>query len=249
VLTVSANASVVEARLRAGGYACPDRGCGGSLGPWGWARERVVEAGARGRGPAGRVRVRPRRARCRVCGATHVLLAVLFFSRRADSAAVIARAVELAVGGWGFRRIAKLLARPPTTVRDWLRSARAAASAGAGVLWAVACEAAPDPASVAPAPSGSLLGGLVSVCSALGAAVAARLRVDAPEWQSAAAAACRSRFLQASGGGAGSQHELALPPAWWRAEGWSSARDAGPAPPPGPVPGAPGRRGPTPGGG
>jgi hypothetical protein len=214
VLTVSADAAVVEARLRAGGYGCPVRGCPGVLGPWGRGRDRAVEAGTGGRGER-RVRFRPRRARCRVCGATQVLLPVVFFSRRADVALVIARAVELAAGGWGFRRIAKLLARPPTTVRGWLRSARVAASAGTGVLWAVAVGAAPDPAAVAPAPSPTPLGGLVSACAALAAGCAARWRGDAGPWQAAAAAACRSRFLQSSWWGPRSQHELALPPAWW----------------------------------
>ncbi|MDR2373016.1 MAG: hypothetical protein LBD77_02705, partial [Bifidobacteriaceae bacterium] len=163
------------------------------------------------------VSLTPRRARCRGCGGTHVLLAVLFLSRRADSAEVIARAVELGAGGRGFRRVAALLARPPNTVRGWLRSARAAAGAGLGVLWAVACEAAPDPARVAPRPAGPGLGGLVAVCSALAAAWGARFHGDAPPWWAAGAAVCRSRLLQASWWAGRSQHELALPPAWWRA--------------------------------
>jgi hypothetical protein len=43
VFTVGANAVEVESRLEKGELACPD--CGGSLGPWGWARPRVLRGG------------------------------------------------------------------------------------------------------------------------------------------------------------------------------------------------------------
>lgn len=56
-----------EADLARGGRSC--RSCGQSLAPWGFARARSVA------GPDGtRLRVRPRRARCRGCGTTHVPL-------------------------------------------------------------------------------------------------------------------------------------------------------------------------------
>src|SRR6266480_4064965 len=64
VLTVGANPVEVEARLVAGGLGCP--ACDGSLGPWGWARERLL------RGVRGPLMVRPRRARCLACGMSHV---------------------------------------------------------------------------------------------------------------------------------------------------------------------------------
>jgi len=57
-----------QRELAAGRLACP--GCGGRLGPWGHARARPV------RHPGGQQSwVRPRRACCAGCGATHVLLA------------------------------------------------------------------------------------------------------------------------------------------------------------------------------
>jgi hypothetical protein len=142
-----------------------------------------------------------------------VLLPDLFLSRRADSAAVIGRAVELAAAGWGYRRVAGVLGRPASTVRGWLRAARAAAG-GAGALWAVAAEVAPDPAAVYPRPAGSPFGDLVAVLSALAAAAGARWRREGPRWWSAGAAACRCRLLQASWWAGAAQHELALTPAW-----------------------------------
>jgi hypothetical protein len=66
VLTVEVSDRLVERRLAAGEMRCP--GCGEVLAPWGWARERVL----RGSGD-GRVRLRPRRTRCRGCAVTHVL--------------------------------------------------------------------------------------------------------------------------------------------------------------------------------
>jgi len=65
VLTVGLDDAEVENVLGSGLLRCPVAGCGERLGPWGWARERVV----RGAG-----RLRPRRGRCRGCLRTQVLL-------------------------------------------------------------------------------------------------------------------------------------------------------------------------------
>jgi hypothetical protein len=214
MLTVAAEPFVVEALLAACWLRCPDAGCPGTLRPWGRARPRVVEAGLGGRGSRG-VRLVPRRARCGVCRRTRVLLPDGFLSRRADSAAVIGRAVELAAAGRGHRKIAAVLGRPASTVRGWLRAARAAAAAGTGALWAVAAQVAPDAAAVRPRPAGTPLGDLVAALSALAAAAGARERRREPApWHSAGAAACRCRLLQASWWAGGAQHELALTPAW-----------------------------------
>jgi hypothetical protein len=69
----------------------------------------------------GVVRVRPRRARCAGCGATHVLLPVVLLLRRADAVVVIGTALSAKAGGAGYRRIAVGLGRPVETVRGWLR--------------------------------------------------------------------------------------------------------------------------------
>ena len=113
MLTVGVSPAEVEARLLKGALTCPD--CDGSLGPWGWARSRLL------RGARGSVAVRPRRARCLVCGVSHVLLPVFALVRRADLADVIGAALEAKAGGAGARSIAAGLCRPVETVRGWLR--------------------------------------------------------------------------------------------------------------------------------
>jgi len=110
VVMVGSDVVKVEERLLAGGYVC---GCGGVLAPWGHARPRRV----RGVGL-----LRPRRARCRSCAVTHVLLATVCLLRRADAAAVIGAALLAKATGSGHRPIARRLDRPASTVRGWLRS-------------------------------------------------------------------------------------------------------------------------------
>lgn len=106
-----------QVELVAGRLGCP--GCGGRLRPWGHARARPV------RHPGGRQSwVRPRRACCAGCGATHVLLAAAVLPRRADRVEVVGAALLAAAGGRGHRPIAAALGLPPDTVRGWLRRAR-----------------------------------------------------------------------------------------------------------------------------
>jgi transposase-like protein len=111
MLMVFADQARVEADLVGGFLGCP--GCGaGRLGPWGHAREREV----RGVG-----RLRPRRARCRRCRRTHVLLPESCLLRRRDAIAVIGEALAAKAAGIGHRVIAKRLGVPAETVRGWLR--------------------------------------------------------------------------------------------------------------------------------
>lgn len=77
VLIVGSDPVRVEADLLAGVVRCP--GCGGSVGPWSFARQRVL------RGEEGPVVVRPRRGRCRSCATTHVLLPDVAVLRRVDT--------------------------------------------------------------------------------------------------------------------------------------------------------------------
>lgn len=72
----------VERALLAGELGCPD--CGGRLGPWGWARWRVV----RRRGGE-EERHRPRRSRCAVCAVTHVPIGPNTLLLRRDGVEVI----------------------------------------------------------------------------------------------------------------------------------------------------------------
>ena len=92
MITVGLDTAAVETDLRSGRLDCTAAGCGAVLGPWGWARERVV----RGAG-----RLQPRRGRCRGCRRTQVLLPASVLLRRADAATVIGAALLAKAGGSG----------------------------------------------------------------------------------------------------------------------------------------------------
>lgn len=110
---VCAEQARVEADLVGGLLCCPS--CRGVLGPWGHGRRRVLRCWSGDRW------LRPRRARCRGCAGTHVLLPDVALLRRQDEIAVIGAAIEAKVAGWGYRRIASRLAVHADTVRGWLR--------------------------------------------------------------------------------------------------------------------------------
>ena len=112
-------AESAEQDLADGRMHCPRRGCGDTLKRWGHGRRRYV----RGLG-ADTIDVRPRRVRCRGCGATQVLLPAALQPRQADSTKVIGTALARKAKGQGYRRIAAALGRSPSTVRRWLRRAR-----------------------------------------------------------------------------------------------------------------------------
>ena len=113
------DADAVAADLAAGTLACPSCGTG-RLAPWGYGRERAVRL----RG--GRIaRLRPRRARCRSCRRTRVLLPSWCAPRRADGIEIIGAAAGLAMAGHGHRAVAAALGVPAATARGWLRRLRA----------------------------------------------------------------------------------------------------------------------------
>lgn len=122
MLMVEVEVGEVEAGLRGGLLGCPS--CAGVLAPWGFARERAVR-GFEG----GLLVLRPRRARCRGCERTHVLLPDACFLRRQYEADVIGAAFERNARGEGYRRIACELGVPVDTVRSWLRRLRERAEA------------------------------------------------------------------------------------------------------------------------
>ncbi len=113
MLIVCAEEARVEAELVGGLLGCPS--CRAVLGPWGHGRERVLRCSA------GERLLRPRRARCRGCEGTHVLLPDLVLSRRRDEVAVIGAAIAAKVTGGGHRPIARRLGVHADTVRGWLR--------------------------------------------------------------------------------------------------------------------------------
>jgi hypothetical protein len=143
VVMVCAEEAKVEADLVGGVLRCP--ACEGSLGPWGHARKRVI----RGFG-----RVRPRRARCRACRRTHVLLPDVCLLRRRDAVGVIGAALLARAAGHAHRRIAARLGVPEDTVRGWLRRFDRDAEAIRALFsrWAFALD--PELGAVGPAGSG-----------------------------------------------------------------------------------------------
>ena len=174
-MTVGLDAAQVENDLCAGLVSCEATGCGAALGPWGWARERIV----RGAG-----RLRPRRGRCRGCLRTQVLLPASVLLRRADAVTVIGAALLAKAAGAGHRPIAVLLNVPPCTVRGWLRRLGMVAAQVLGVLAAAAAELGteftPPAATVGP------VAAVVEMVGALAAAVARRLGGSCSPWRLAA---------------------------------------------------------------
>ena len=109
-LDVSAYAASGRA-IAAPAVRCP--ACGGPTGPWsGYQRHLRADA---------LLVVFVPRVRCLDCGRTDALLPWFVAPYRYDTVDVIGAALELHVGGAGVRRIATALARPETTVRDWVR--------------------------------------------------------------------------------------------------------------------------------
>lgn len=154
-MTVGLDGAAVEDALGAGEMSCPFVGCGQMLGPWGWARERVV----RGAG-----RLRPRRSRCRGCRRTQVLLPASVLLRRADAVTVIGAALLAKAGGAGHRRVAERLRVPNSTVRGWLRRIGAVTDRVLAVLAAAAAEL-----GVLFVPPVSTVGAVAAVVELLGA--------------------------------------------------------------------------------
>lgn len=147
MLIVCAEQARVESELVGGALACPS--CREVLGPWGHARERVLRCSLGDR------RLRPRRARCRGCAGTHVLLPDVALLRRQDEIAVIGAAIEAMVAGQGYRRIAGRLGVPADTVRGWLR--RFAERAGLVRAYFTRCAVALDPELGPVLPAGSAI--------------------------------------------------------------------------------------------
>ena len=142
-------------QLAAGHYfRCPWDGCAGSLGPWGSARTRPVR-----RLGGGTDSSTPKRAICRTCRRTQVMLPTIAFPRRADNVETVFKAVALAVNGAGHRKVAAQVGVPETTVRGWLRRARANAEIIRANATVSMC--ALDPLAPRINPTGTLLGDML----------------------------------------------------------------------------------------
>jgi hypothetical protein len=174
-MTVGLDGVAVENALGSGQLDCPTVGCGGLLGPWGWARVRFV----RGAG-----RLQPRRGRCGGCRRTQVLLPASVLLRRADATTVIGAALLAKAGGAGHRRIAEQLELPASTVRGWLRRIVSVAERVLAVLAAAAAEVGVE--FVPPAPTADPAAAVVELVGALARAVARRLGGSCLPWRLAA---------------------------------------------------------------
>ena len=95
--------------------------------PVGWPRGDTAGNGRSGCAAGAVARLRPRRARCRSCRRTRILLPSWCAPRRADGIEVIGAAAGLAMAGAGHRPVAAALGVPAGTVRGWLRRLRARA--------------------------------------------------------------------------------------------------------------------------
>ena len=166
VLMVGSDPDRVELALASGELACP--GCGGVLGPWGWARGRWL----RGRDGV-RQRLRPRRGRCRACRVTHVLLPVVMLLRRVDVAEVIGAALLARARDQSLRQIAAGLGVPLSTVRGWLGRFAERAVLVAGHFARLAAWL--DPGMAVVEPRGSPLVGAVEAIGVAAVAAARRL--------------------------------------------------------------------------
>lgn len=188
MLTVNADRDVVERQLGGGELACPS--CGGVLARWGNGASRRVRLPAGEAGEQARhVVLVPRRARCRGCGATHMLLPAWCLARRADAGEVIGLALEAKAAGAGHRVIAERLGRPASTVRGWLRAFAARAEQVRSVFTALAASLVPDPPL--PVPAGSPVADAVAAVAAAAAAAAMVPGVGTvARWQLAAAVTC-----------------------------------------------------------
>ena len=201
MLTVNADRDAVERQLGGGELACPS--CGGVVARWGHGAERRVRmlAGLD-------VRFCPRRARCRGCGATHVLLPAWCLARRADAGEVIGLALEAKAAGEGHRVIAGRLGRPASTVRGWLRAFTGRAEQVRSVFTALAASLLTDPPL--PGPAGLAAGR----CGGRGRGGRRGGGHGAGGGHGGAVAAGRGGDVRAAAGslvaGPGGQHELAL---------------------------------------
>ena len=209
MLTVKHDLSSVESDLFAGRLCCP--GCGGVLRPWGWARRRLIRHGT---GSGRRVIVhRPRRGRCTGCAATHVLLGLELAARRADTAAVIAAAIEAkTLTGAGHRGIAVALDRPASTVRGWLRAFGSAAGQIGKAFTAWTHRDGPDSAALWPKPESRPAGQALAAVMAYAAVLAGRLGIVTLTWHTAGLMTAGRWFFSSTGWPITSQHELALTP-------------------------------------
>ena len=171
--------------LAAGALRCPR--CAAPLRPWGFARVRSLRLSC-----GGRSSLRPRRARCRSCAVTHVLLPAQAPARLAYAIDVVGQALLGSAQGQGHRAIGAELAVPADTVRGWVRKANGHAE-WLRVQGTVRAHEF-DPMLPATVPAGSALADALSALGLAAATVLRQLGPIAPPWHIIAMVA-RGRLL------------------------------------------------------
>lgn len=142
-----------------------------------------------------------------------MLLPVVLAARRADGAAVIAAAIEAkAVKGQGHRTIARMLGRPASTVRGWLRSFARGAAEITAVFTTLVARHAPDAASLWPAPADGPAAQALAVLGAWARALANRAGVVEVTWWQAGLRVCGGWLFSAPWWSRAGQHELTRSP-------------------------------------
>ncbi|WP_205787231.1 hypothetical protein [Specibacter cremeus] len=138
-------------------------------------------------------------------------------ARRADGAAVMAEAIELnTVLGHGHRKIAAVLGRPGSTVRDWLRGYRANIAAILTKFTALVHRGAADAPGLWPAPASTpganALSMLMGYATTLAQYSSRRSSLVSVPWHYGALMGHGPWFFSATGWPAAVQHQPALPP-------------------------------------
>lgn len=158
--------------------------CSAPLRSWGYARPRSLRLSC-----GARAWLRPRRARCRLCSVTHVLLPAFAPPRHAYTMEVVGQALVSSAQGHSHRTIAADLGLPADTVRGWIRKVNGRAewlrveATAAAYAFDANLPATPPTQSRSP---------LAEAISALGVAVAAARRMFGPAatpWELLAAVA------------------------------------------------------------
>lgn len=139
--------------------------CSEPLRSWGYARPRSLRLSC-----GARVSLRPRRARCRACSATDVLLPAFAPLRSAYTMEVVGPALLGSAQGRSHRTIAAELGLPTDTVRGWLRKVRGRAE---WLRTTATVAAHMFDANLAPLLPTEVRSPLAEAISALGAAAAA----------------------------------------------------------------------------
>ncbi len=164
----------VDGDLAAGRVLCPR--CADALRPWGFARRRPVR-GSPGTPPSW---WRPRRASCRACSRTHVLVPAQLLPRRRDDVQAVGAALTAHAGGAGHRAIAVTLARPTSIVRNWLRAFGRNAAALAAVAARLCVRLGPTAAPIEP--TGSVVADAVEALACAARAATVRLVPSGGPW-------------------------------------------------------------------